>query len=154
LMILSHRLKVQPHRSAIALNKEYADLPPIECYPGQLNQVFMNILSNAIDALEEVIETNPIQPQIHIHTQQITPEAIIIRIRDNALGIPETQLAKIFDPFFTTKPVSKGTGLGLSISYKIIVEKHHGQLQCLSTPGKGTEFIIQIPITQKSRAPV
>lgn len=152
LMILSHRLKVQPHRSAIALNKEYADLPLIECYPGQLNQVFMNILSNAIDALEEVIETNPIQPQIHIHTQQITPEAIIIRIIDNALGIPETQLAKIFDPFFTTKPVSKGTGLGLSISYKIIVEKHHGQLQCLSTPGKGTEFIIQIPITQKSRA--
>ncbi|AFY35503.1 sensor histidine kinase [Calothrix sp. PCC 7507] len=150
LMILNHRLKVQPHRCAIAISKEYADLPLIECYPGQLNQVFMNILSNAIDALDEAMETNSIQPQIQIRTQQITPEAITIHIIDNALGILETQLAKIFDPFFTTKPVGKGTGLGLSISYQIITEKHNGQLECLSTPNKGTEFIIQIPITQKS----
>ncbi len=150
LMILNHRLKVQPHRCAIAISKEYIDLPLIECYPGQLNQVFMNILSNAIDALEEAMENNSIQPQIQIRTQQITPEAITIHITDNALGIPETQLAKIFDPFFTTKPIGKGTGLGLSISYQIITEKHNGQLECLSKPGKGTEFIIQIPITQKS----
>ncbi|AKG20313.1 sensor histidine kinase [Calothrix sp. 336/3] len=149
LMILNHRLKVQPHRCAIAVTKEYNNLPPVECYPGQLNQVLMNILSNAIDALEEVIETHSIQPQIQIRTQHITPEAIAIHIKDNALGIPETLLAKIFDPFFTTKPVGKGTGIGLSISYQIIVEKHQGELQCLSTPDKGTEFIIQIPITQK-----
>ena len=150
LMILNHRLKVQPHRCAIAVIKEYAELPLIECYPGQLNQVFMNILSNAIDALEEAMENNSIQPQIQIRTQQITSETITIHIIDNGLGMQETQLAKIFDPFFTTKPVGKGTGLGLFISYQIITEKHHGQLQCLSIPSKGTEFIMQIPITQKS----
>jgi two-component system, NtrC family, sensor kinase len=150
LMILNHRLKVQPHRCAIAVSKEYGDLPLIECYPGQLNQVFMNILSNAIDALEEAMENNSIQPQIQIRTQQITPETISIHVIDNALGILETQVAKIFDPFFTTKPVGKGTGLGLSISYQIITDKHNGQLECLSTLSKGTEFIMQIPITQKS----
>ncbi|MEH1854962.1 MAG: ATP-binding protein [Nostoc sp.] len=150
LMILNHRLKSQPERGEIVVIKEYAYLPLIECYPGQLNQVFMNIISNAIDALEESIEKNPIPPQIQIRTQQISPETITIHIRDNALGILEIQLAKIFDPFFTTKPIGKGTGLGLSISYQIITEKHNGRLECLSTPGKGTEFIIQIPIIQKS----
>ncbi len=150
LMILNHRLKVQPHRCAILITKEYADLPLIECYPGQLNQVFMNILSNAIDALEEAIKKCSVQPHIHILTQQINPETITIHIKDNGLGISETQLAKIFDPFFTTKPVGKGTGIGLYISYQIITEKHHGQLECLSTPGNGTEFIIKIPITQQS----
>ncbi|MEH1983635.1 MAG: ATP-binding protein [Nostoc sp.] len=150
LMILNHRLKSQPGRGEIVVIKEYAYLPLIECYPGQLNQVFMNIISNAIDALEESIEKNPIPPQIQIRTQQISPETITIHIRDNALGILEIQLAKIFDPFFTTKPIGKGTGLGLSISYQIITEKHNGRLECLSTPGKGTEFIIQIPIIQKS----
>jgi two-component system, NtrC family, sensor kinase len=149
LMILNHRLKAQPHRCAITVSKEYADLPFIECYPGQLNQVFMNILSNAIDALEEAMEKNFIQPQIQIRTQQITPEIISIHIIDNALGMQETQIAKIFDPFFTTKPIGKGTGLGLSISYQIITDKHNGQLECLSVPGKGTEFIMKIPITQK-----
>jgi len=150
LMILNHRLKSQPERGEIVVIKEYAYLPLIECYPGQLNQVFMNIISNAIDALEESIEKNPIPPQIQIRTQQISPETITIHIRDNALGILEIQLAKIFDPFFTTKPIGKGTGLGLSISYQIITEKHNGRLECLSTPGKGTEFIIQIPMIQKS----
>lgn len=149
-MILNHRLKSQPERGEIVVIKEYAYLPLIECYPGQLNQVFMNIISNAIDALEESIEKNPIPPQIQIRTQQISPETITIHIRDNALGILEIQLAKIFDPFFTTKPIGKGTGLGLSISYQIITEKHNGRLECLSTPGKGTEFIIQIPMIQKS----
>ncbi|MEH1825533.1 MAG: ATP-binding protein [Nostoc sp.] len=150
LMILNHRLKSQPQRGEIVVIKEYAYLPLIECYPGQLNQVFMNIISNAIDALEESVEKNPIPPQIQIRTQQISPEIITIHIRDNALGILEIQLAKIFDPFFTTKPIGKGTGLGLSISYQIITEKHNGRLECLSTPGKGTEFIIQIPIIQNS----
>jgi two-component system, NtrC family, sensor kinase len=151
-MILNHRLKVQSYRCAILVSKEYANLPLIECYPGQLNQVFMNILSNAIDALEEAIENSSIQPHIHILTQQINSETIAIYITDNGLGISETQLAKIFDPFFTTKPVGKGTGIGLSISYKIITEKHCGQLECLSTPGKGTKFIIKIPITQPSES--
>jgi two-component system, NtrC family, sensor kinase len=150
LMILNHRLKAQPHRCAITVSKEYSDLPLIKCYPGQLNQVFMNILSNAIDALEEAMEKNFIQPQIQIRTQQITPEIVTIHIIDNALGMQETQIAKIFDPFFTTKSVGKGTGLGLSISYQIITDKHNGELECLSAPGKGTEFIMKIPITQKS----
>ena len=150
LMILNHRLKSQPHRGEIVVIKEYAYLPLIECYPGQLNQVFMNILSNAVDALEESIENNSIQPQLQIRTEQISPESITIRIIDNALGIPEKELVKIFDPFFTTKPIGKGTGLGLSISYQIITEKHNGKIECLSTPSKGTEFIMQIPITQKS----
>jgi signal transduction histidine kinase len=150
LMILNHRLKSQPHRGEIVVIKEYTYLPLIECYPGQLNQVFMNILSNAVDALEESIENNSIQPQIQIRTEQISPESITIHIIDNALGIPEKELVKIFDPFFTTKPIGKGTGLGLSISYQIITEKHNGKLECLSTPSKGTEFIMQIPITQKS----
>lgn len=149
-MILNHRLKSQPHRGEIVVIKEYTYLPLIECYPGQLNQVFMNILSNAVDALEESIENNSIQPQIQIRTEQISPESITIHIIDNALGIPEKELVKIFDPFFTTKPIGKGTGLGLSISYQIITEKHNGKLECLSTPSKGTEFIMQIPITQKS----
>jgi signal transduction histidine kinase len=149
LMILNHRLKSQRHRCGIIVKKEYTELPLVECYPGQLNQVLMNILSNAIDALEEAIQTNSIQPQIQIHTQQITPEAIAIHIIDNGLGIPETQLDKIFDPFFTTKPIGKGTGLGLSVCYQIIVDQHQGQLKCVSAPGEGTEFIIHIPITQK-----
>ena len=154
LMILQHRLKKQPKRPAIQVIKEYGDIPLIECYAGQLNQVFMNIIANAIDALDESnacrtyreIEQNP--NIIRIHTQIVNADRVLIRIADNGPGIPETTLPNLFDPFFTTKPVGKGTGLGLSISYQIVTEIHKGQLQCISTPGKGTEFAIEIPISQ------
>ena len=154
LMILHNRLKATPERPEIAIVKEYASLPPIECYPGQLNQVFMNILANAIDALEEYnqkrtnneIIANP--NCIRIYTYKITDNLVIINISDNGAGIPPEVQKKLFDPFFTTKDVGKGTGLGLSISYQIVVEKHGGKLSCQSTLGKGTEFAIEIPIIQ------
>ncbi|MDJ0616042.1 MAG: PAS domain S-box protein [Calothrix sp. MO_192.B10] len=154
LMILQNRLKATPERPGITIVKEYASLPPIECYPGQLNQVFMNILANAIDALEEYnqqrtydeIAANP--SSIRILTEKNTKNKVTISISDNGTGIPPEVQKKLFDPFFTTKDVGKGTGLGLSISYQIIVEKHGGKLSCQSTLGKGTEFAIQIPIIQ------
>jgi two-component system, NtrC family, sensor kinase len=145
LMILQHKLKVaQNQLPEIKIIKNYADLPLIECYPGQINQVFMNIISNAIDALESV--ENLKNPQISITTQLIEPEWIVIKIADNGMGIPEKVRSKLFDPFFTTKPIGKGTGLGLSISYQIIVDKHSGKIACNSLLGKGSEFVIQIPI--------
>jgi len=146
LLILEHRLKATTQHPKIAVIREYADLPPIECYPGQMNQVFMNILANAIDALEEsMIE----HPQIRVQTQSIDTEQVKITITDNGVGIPENIHSQLFNPFFTTKPVGKGTGLGLSISYQIITEKHRGKLQCISFPGEGTEFAMEIPIHQK-----
>ncbi|HLO86519.1 MAG TPA: AAA family ATPase [Nostocaceae cyanobacterium] len=149
LMILHHRLKAQPHRPEIQVIKQYGQLPLVDCYAGQLNQVFMNLLSNAIDALEESMKTANKQlttPSICIHTE-ITPEhKVLISIADNGLGIPEAIRSKLFDPFFTTKPVGKGTGLGLSISYQIVQEKHGGKLWCDSTLNQGTKFMIEIPI--------
>ncbi|MGI0487294.1 sensor histidine kinase [Pantanalinema rosaneae CENA516] len=166
-LILQHRLKAQSHRSEIIVNKLYGQLPLVECYPGSLNQVFMNILSNAIDALEtrwesgtDASSASPIatptsvsasggtawQPEIRIDTEVIEPQQIKIRIADNGTGIPEAIRSRLFDPFFTTKPIGKGTGLGLSISYQIIVEKHGGSLECKSELGQGTEFVITIPI--------
>ncbi|MEH1806522.1 PAS domain S-box protein [Nostoc sp.] len=148
LLILHHRWKDNGIRSDICIVKEYGDLPLVDCYPGQLNQVFMNILTNAIDALEESmtkIKTN-YKPQIIIHTEILESKFVVIRIADNGLGMVEEIQKRLFDPFFTTKEVGKGTGLGLSISYQIVVEKHGGILNCLSEPGKGTEFWIQIPI--------
>jgi signal transduction histidine kinase len=150
LMILHNRLKAQSHLSEIKIMKEYGKLPMLECRPGQLNQVFMNILSNAIDALEESNRRNLDVKQpasIAIHTA-IKEEWIVIRIADNGPGIPEAIRSKLFDPFFTTKPIGKGTGLGLSISYQIIVDRHNGKLSCYSEPGQGTEFIIEIPVRQ------
>lgn len=145
LMILQNRLKAKPGRAEIEVIKNYDRLPQIECYPSQLNQVFMNILNNAIDALEECkIE----KPQIRIQIERVEDNWLTIRIGDNGLGISETVRSKIFDPFFTTKPIGKGTGLGLSISYQIIVDHHGGKLTCQSTPGAGTEFAIDIPIRQ------
>ncbi|MBW4665939.1 MAG: HAMP domain-containing protein [Cyanomargarita calcarea GSE-NOS-MK-12-04C] len=152
LMILRHRLKASGECPEIQLIKEYSQLPIVTCYPGQLNQVFMNILSNAIDAIEEYnqkrtkeeIKLNP--SQIKIYTQKIDYNWVRIGIQDNAGGIPEKIISKLFDPFFTTKAVGKGTGLGLSISYQIVVEKHAGRLFCNSKLGEGTEFVIQIPI--------
>jgi two-component system NtrC family sensor kinase len=155
LTILHHRLKTRPECPAIEIIKEYGQLPLIECYAGQLNQVFMNVLSNAIDSLEEYVEQQNFedcrkQPsRIKISTKVIENNRIEIRIANNGPEICETIRAKLFDPFFTTKPVGKGTGLGLSISYGIIVEKHRGTLYCEPTSEQGTEFVIQIPTQQK-----
>lgn len=153
LVILQHRLKAKPENPAIQIIKQYGDLPPVECYAGQLNQVFMNILSNAIDALEErresSSESNPSQITIKTSLSKLSNDipCITISIADNGSGMPENVIKKIFDPFFTTKDVGKGTGLGLSISYQIIVEKHNGSLKCNSQIGRGTEFLIEIPIS-------
>jgi len=157
LLILQHRLYSQKagehgiEHPAIEVITDYSKLPSAECYPGQLNQVFMNLLSNAIDSLEEQREINiHHQPKIWISTSLLRHNSrIAIKIRDNGLGmIPEIQ-SRLFDPFFTTKPVGKGTGLGLAISYKIVVDKHRGELICNSAPGEGAEFTIEIPIFRR-----
>jgi signal transduction histidine kinase len=153
IVILQHRLKAQPNSSGIQIIRDYGELPDVECYPSQLNQVFMNLLSNAIDALESSTTHNP---TITIRTSAIAkslPErttlgGVTISIADNADGIPESIQTKLFDPFFTTKPVGKGTGLGLSISHQIITEKHQGKIEFYSTVGQGTEFAVQIPMKQ------
>jgi PAS domain S-box-containing protein len=147
LLILQNRLKSKSTHSGIELIKNYGKLPKVKCYAGQLNQVFMNIISNGIDALED----QPEPRQIIIYTELLSSDCsqlpeVLISIKDNGPGITETVKKQLFDPFFTTKPVGKGTGLGLSISYKIVVEKHGGTLQCFSELGKGCEFQIQIPI--------
>ncbi|MBN3891216.1 MAG: GAF domain-containing protein [Nostoc sp. JL31] len=154
LLILQHRLKAKPESPAITLVKEYTNLPLVECYAGPLNQVFMNVLSNAIDALEDYTQSQSKShsSQITIHTAlgelEGNIKSVVIRIADNGPGIPEALRARICDPFFTTKPVGKGTGLGLSISYQIVVDKHGGVFRCDSQPGLGTEFWIEIPIQQ------
>ena len=189
LLILKHRLKANEQRPTIIVIKDYGDLPPIACYPGQLNQVFMNIIANSIDALDELnqgrdyreIKANPNQITIRTeighgqledkdieqikkeHDREITredPQIInnktsinkkeyrkcTIRISDNGLGMSEEVLTRSFDYLFTTKMPGKGTGLGLSIARQIVTEKHQGRLSCISVPGKGTEFIIEIPL--------
>ncbi|WP_066376999.1 PAS domain-containing sensor histidine kinase [Anabaena sp. CA = ATCC 33047] len=146
LMILQNRLKSKPGHPEILVIKEYGNLPLIDCYPGQLNQVFMNIISNAIDALEDSFIGE--QAQIHICSEVINSNWVSIKIADNGAGIPVDVVDKLFDPFFTTKSVGKGTGLGLSISYQIVVDRHGGKLSCHSQPGQGAEFMIEIPISQ------
>lgn len=170
LMILATRFKQQNKRPEIKVIKEYDNLPPIECYPSELNQVFLNILSNAIDAFEEdgerVKEKSkgeretggeankeflcffPPTPQISIRTQILDSKWVAIYIIDNGKGMSEEVCKKVFDPFFTTKPVGKGTELGLTISYQIVVEQHVGEIRCCSQPGQGTEFVIKIPNKQ------
>lgn len=151
LMILQNQLKARADRPAIEVIKAYSNLPLVECYAGQLNQVFMNILSNAIDALEERDHTRTYEDserspsQIRISTSMHGNDWVQICIADNGPGIPQPLQARLFDPFFTTKPIGKGTGLGMSISYQIITEKHGGSLCCQSTPGQGAEFTIEIP---------
>jgi two-component system, NtrC family, sensor kinase len=152
LLILQHRLKDQPQRPAIEVVKNYGNLPPVICYPGQLNQVFMNILCNAIDALEDANQKRPLTEivlypnTIWINTQLVSEKQIKIAIADNGLGVLDTTLTRLFDPFFTTKDVGKGSGLGLSISYQIVTELHQGKLDCNSTQGLGAEFVITLPI--------
>ncbi|WP_072218238.1 sensor histidine kinase [Leptolyngbya sp. NIES-2104] len=142
LLLLQHRLKHTSKRQEIKIIKAFQNLPKIECYAGQLNQVFLNLLGNAIDALENIND----RPLIIWISTEATDSSAIVRIRDNGQGIPNTTQPKIFDPFFTTKPVGQGTGLGLSIAYQIVVGQHHGALSCTSEMGKGTEFTIDIPI--------
>ncbi|MEA5499252.1 GAF domain-containing sensor histidine kinase [Limnoraphis robusta] len=161
LMILQHRLRGSANIPEIQVIKSYGDLPPVECYASLLNQVFMNIISNAIDALEydynqlknREVQASVYSPKISIETSFLKGEtkeldSVKISIIDNGLGIEAEHLPKIFDPFFTTKPIGQGTGLGLSISYQIIVEKHRGSLNCISQPGESTEFAISLPIYQ------
>jgi PAS domain S-box-containing protein len=169
LRLLQDRLKATASHPAIEVVKEYGDLPSVECYAGQFNQVLMNILNNAIDALEEAeglrseaqemvspwLPGSPApQSCIRIYTEVKDCDRIAIRIADNGPGMNEEVRRKLFDPFFTTKPIGTGTGLGLSISYQIVVEKHGGQLTCISEPGKGAEFLIEIPIRQARSEPV
>lgn len=156
LIILKHRLKSQGNRPTIEIIKEYGEVPQVECYAGQLNQVFMNLLNNAIDAFEmasdpsdTLISSTPSTPKIYLRSWVSDSNHVKIQIADNGCGMSEAVREKIFDPFFTTKPVGKGTGLGLSTSYQIIVDRHDGELECVSTPGKGTEFMIKIPIRRK-----
>jgi two-component system, NtrC family, sensor kinase len=155
LTILQNRLQAKPDRPEIQIIKEYGNLPKVECFAGQLNQVFMNILTNAIDAFEERDLTRSYDRQkqntIRIITKRIDSSYVSIRIIDNGSGIPPQIQEKVFDPFFTTKPIGKGTGMGMSISYQIIVEKHGGILECFSTAETGTEFAIRIPIAQTRR---
>ncbi|GAB1544550.1 hypothetical protein NUACC21_72260 [Scytonema sp. NUACC21] len=138
LLILNHRLK-----HGIEVIRNYGNLPLLECYPAQLNQVFMNILSNAVDALLD--DSDRVSKQIEIETSKFSNHYIKVGIRDNGPGIPLEIRNKLFDPFFTTKPVGKGTGLGLSICYKII-EKHKGTIEVVSDIGQGTAFILTLPI--------
>jgi signal transduction histidine kinase len=171
LLILQHRLKANGvsaggkgslPRPAIEVIKDYGQLPLVTCYASQLNQVFMNLLSNAIDALENQPSPRVITIRTSVgtgdselgteeknpnHQSPITnPQSLVIRITDTGSGMSEAVRQKIFDPFFTTKPIGRGTGLGLSISYQIVVEKHKGKISCISAPGQGTELIVEIPL--------
>ncbi|NUN66403.1 PAS domain-containing protein [Pseudanabaena biceps] len=156
LLILQNRFKAFGDHPAINLIKHYGNIPTVKANAGQLNQVFMNIISNAIDAIDEAIAIKNINGEITITTQLIpasaphAPEMVVVKVSDNGLGIAEEIRKKLFDPFFTTKPVGKGTGLGLSISYQIVVEKHQGKLDCFSEVGKGSEFQIAIPVSLPS----
>jgi light-regulated signal transduction histidine kinase (bacteriophytochrome) len=156
LLILQHRLKAKPDSPEIQVIKEYGQLPLVECYAGQLNQVFLNILSNAIDAIEGDAIADPLtvtqfpSGTITIRTAVKQPDVITIQISDNGSGMTEAVRKRLFDPFFTTKPVGKGTGIGLSISYQIVAEKHKGALWCASESGQGSEFWIEIPVRQTS----
>ncbi len=161
LLLLQNSLKAKPGHPEIQVIRDYGNLPPVVCHAGQMNQVFMNLLTNAIDVLEESFvtshlslvnnskpRTNMTSPQIRIRTL-IQEDYVIISIADNGPGMNEEVRKRLFDPFFTTKPVGKGTGMGLSISYQIVVQKHGGKIQCTSAPGEGAEFIIMIPLKQE-----
>ncbi len=149
LLILQHRLKPNGKKAQIHIIKDYGEIPAVKCYAGQINQVLMNLIANAIDALEEQMQSNLVRndsmPCIKISTKN-HQNGVVIIISDNGIGISPQYQDKIFNTFFTTKAVGKGTGFGLSISYQIVVEKHGGKLECFSSPEKGTEFRIEIPI--------
>ena len=153
LLILRHRLKANERRPNIEIKKDYGELPLVNCFPSQLNQVFMNIIANAIDAFDEInngrsysqIQTNP--NLINITTRFIQEHQVVtISIEDNGPGIPDDIKKNVFKHLFTTKTMGKGTGLGLSISRQIVEEKHEGKLKCISLPGKGAKFVIGLPL--------
>ncbi len=149
LMLLQHRTQTNTIIPPIQIIKDYQKLPQVTCYASQLNQVFLNLLNNAIDALEgQYCQSVPNEdfPTIWISSEQTSKDTVTLRIKDNGIGIPETIQSRLFDPFFTTKPMGQGQGLGLLTSYQIIVQKHKGYLTCQSSPGKGAEFVIEIPI--------
>ncbi len=151
ILILKHRLKGNELRPEIQVITDYGELPLVKCYAGQLNQVFMNILANAIDVFDEMAQAKPLDklkdnpPQIIIQTE-VLEEQILIQIQDNGTGIPESIKARIFDHLFTTKEVGKGTGLGLAIANQIVVEKHGGNLDVQSELGQGSKFCIYLPM--------
>lgn len=163
LLILQSRLQA-PKQPAIEVIRDYRPVPRVKCYASQMNQVFMNLLSNAIDTLEEKLVhahgiAEPFSPRIRIRTEvrysepssestEASPAWVVVRIKDNGMGMSDAVLHRLFDPFFTTKPIGSGTGLGLSISHQIVVEKHKGRLNCISQPGEGTEFVVSIPFKQ------
>ena len=157
LLMLAHRLGASPERPAIEVSREYSDLPIVQCYPSQLNQVFLNIMANAVDAIEACDDTRDTETpqarsgQIGLRTSMLNSEWVEIAIADNGPGIPESIQQKIFEPFFTTKPIGKGIGMGMAISYQIIVEQHGGRLECRSVTGTGTEIVVQIPISQSTQ---
>lgn len=148
LLILQSKLKGDGERPLITAIKKYGQLPLVECYASQLNQVFMNVLANAIDALEEQKKPGVIliETEWKKAKDETTADAVLISISDNGPGMSESTIKRLFDPFFTTKPVGKGTGLGMSIAHQIVVEKHKGQFQCISDIGEGTTFEILIPV--------
>ncbi|MDJ1184314.1 sensor histidine kinase [Roseofilum casamattae] len=151
LTLLSNRLHLNHQNREITLCKNYGDIPLIECYPGLLNQVFLNLLGNAIDTIDEMadqgkwVQEDSGRPEIAIRTRVLPPNWIEIEIADNGAGIPDTVGDRIFDPFFTTKPVGQGTGLGLATSYQIIVTQHEGELHYESSPDRGTKFYVRLP---------
>jgi two-component system, NtrC family, sensor kinase len=148
LSILAHRLTPVHSRQGIRVIKHYGELPPVPCNPGELNQVFLNLISNAIEAIDSAAAQRQLTepPMLSIHTEQLDQATVLISIADNGVGIPVSIQPKLFDPFFTTKAVGKGTGLGLSISYQIITDQHHGTLTCHSQVGKGAIFAITLPL--------
>lgn len=156
LLIIKHRLRANNYHPAIEIRKEYGKLPLIECFPGQLNQVLMNLLNNAIDAVKESnrernfseIQANP--NRITIQTAWQDETHIVIRIQDNGIGMSEAIKQQAFEPFFTTKPSGQASGLGLAIARQIVVEKHQGSITVTSSPGKGSEFAIVLPIKLKA----
>jgi signal transduction histidine kinase len=150
LFLIKPRLSEAENSPPIQIVKNYQDLPKVTGYASQINQVFMHLINNAIDALKAAHRERPGasgNPTIWIATERVNPEWVAIRVRDNGVGIPEAFTSRLFDPFFTTKPVGKGIGLGLSTSYQIVVQKHGGQLTFHSTPGEGTEFRVELPVT-------
>jgi two-component system, NtrC family, sensor kinase len=166
LLLLQHRIKTEARE--IQIVKDYRELPLVECYPGQLNQVLMNLLTNAIDALEEKLEGDGMKemkdqsvdlipysaiPTITIRTEALRSGYVRVCIADNGVGMNGEVRSRLYDPFFTTKPVGSGTGLGLTIGYQIITEKHGGKIYCNSAPGQGAEFAIEIPVEQISIPP-
>lgn len=152
LLMLHYRLQSNQPEQNIEVVKNYGNLPLVKCYADQLNQVFLNILNNAIDAIRE--ESLTISPRIRLSTEKLNSNRVVIHIANNGSPIPSEIKARIFDPFFTTKPIGTGTGLGLAISYQIIVGQHKGSLECISEPGQDTEFRIELPISVKATTTV